>query len=216
MKITPTRVGGFTITELIVTVAVVGVLAVLFLNQPRSRPKKNYCFNNLKNVGLAFRIYATDNNDRYPWEPVMNQFGITQTHQISDVVKYFLMVTNGLSTPKILACTSDLNRPQQTNWGNLNSPQKVSYFIGVDARETLPHSFLAGDRNAVTNGVSLGLGVRTLRHDAKISWDGTIHQFVGNTVMGDGRVEASSSLRLKEQLGSYRTQEVTSVTWIVP
>ena len=76
----------------------------------------------------------------------------------------------------------------------------MSYFLSLNAAETYPQSFLTGDRNLATNGVSLGSGIFTLPASTNISWDGRIHKFQGNAVMGDGSVQQLSTARLREQV----------------
>ena len=58
--------------ELLAIVAVVIILGVVFLpvvagcgGSNRKAPRIK-CVSNLKNIGLAFRIFATDNNDLFP------------------------------------------------------------------------------------------------------------------------------------------------------
>src|SRR5688572_31790782 len=101
MKIGSGR-AGLSLLELMVLVGVMALLAMIFLpylarsNRPAARIK---CVNNLKNVGLAFRIFATDNNDLFPGQ-VMASNG---WHKV-DVVSVYQMLSNELSTPKILLC----------------------------------------------------------------------------------------------------------------
>jgi prepilin-type N-terminal cleavage/methylation domain-containing protein len=58
---------GFTLLELLVTVAVLGVLAALLLpslNRARSRAVGLFCMNNLRQLTLGWTLYAADNADR--------------------------------------------------------------------------------------------------------------------------------------------------------
>jgi hypothetical protein len=64
------RFGAFNLVELLVVIAVVVVMAGMLLLS-RHRPVKAErikCVNNLKNIGLASRIFATDHQDRFPFE----------------------------------------------------------------------------------------------------------------------------------------------------
>lgn len=63
---------GLTRLEVVVVLGVLGILAVILLGivpalrQARAFAKQINCVNNLKNVGLSFRIFATDHGDKWP------------------------------------------------------------------------------------------------------------------------------------------------------
>jgi len=63
------RPGAFTLIELLVTLAVVGILAALLLPAiARAKRQANNitCINQLKQLGVATRLFAEDNNSRLP------------------------------------------------------------------------------------------------------------------------------------------------------
>jgi hypothetical protein len=155
------------------------------------------CVNNLKNVGLAYRIYATDDNDRFPWE-IPDQKGAIHINYLSDPTEYIRILSNELSTPKIVVCPQD-DRKEATNWINF-SRTNISYFISPDASESLPQSFLAGDRNITNINGRLLPGLRALSANHLAGWDDTIHKSQGNACMGDGSVQQLSAARLRDQL----------------
>lgn len=63
---------GLTKLEVVVAIGVLGILAVILLGivpalrQARALAKQINCVNNRKNVGLSFRIFATDHGDKWP------------------------------------------------------------------------------------------------------------------------------------------------------
>jgi prepilin-type N-terminal cleavage/methylation domain-containing protein len=196
---------AFTIVELLVVIAIVLILAGMIMppasHSSKAKANRIKCVNNLKNVGLAFRIYANDNNNRFPWELPDPKDTNAPTHTLysSDPTAYILPLTNELSVPFIVQCPND-TRHAATNWTQFTRAN-LSYFISPDASETFPQSFLAGDRNITNEFGRLRPGLCALSLTNNLAgWDETIHKHQGNASMGDGSVQQLSSARLREQL----------------
>jgi prepilin-type N-terminal cleavage/methylation domain-containing protein len=64
------RRNGFTLIELLVVVAIIGVLIAMLLpslQKARSKVKDLNCLSNLRQIGVAFAFYESENNDRFPY-----------------------------------------------------------------------------------------------------------------------------------------------------
>lgn len=204
---------AFTLVELMVVVVIIVVLAGLLLPvmyRPRVDHSYVYCVSNLKQVALAFKMYAGDNEEKLPWE------GVTSA-QPQPAWRYFLMISNELGTAKILACPGDVAR-----WENRATTftaetqglahadmqnHSVSYFLGVSTSLKQRDAMLTGDCNLSLDGRG---SVFSSRSGTPVSvpentvWNPLVnwshHGTNGNLVLCDGSVQRASNARLQQAL----------------
>jgi hypothetical protein len=88
------------------------------LEEARERAMSIQCVNNMKQLGLAARIWAVDHGDTTPAS--------------------LLQMTNEMSTPKILFCPADTGRQAAANWTTY-TPANCSYeYLAPSAPDTEP------------------------------------------------------------------------------
>jgi prepilin-type processing-associated H-X9-DG protein len=199
---------GFTVVELLAMVAVIFILVVLFLPMSGSiLPRRRmgcgpdiHCVSNLKQVGLAFRLWAGDNNEIYPMRALTNQTGGPLFADTTNGFRYFQVMSNELSTPKVVVCPAD-TRSAATNFTTDFSSIKVSYFVGLTADELLPGAWLSGDRN-ITNGQKPINGMLEVQTNQNIGWTSELHNGAGNISLADGSVQRLRQSGLKACLAN--------------
>lgn len=212
-----TQFRAFSLIELLVVVAIISILAALVLpalSRAKARSLRISCVCNLKQVSVAFRTWALDHNDQYPMQVSMTNGGTAELLGNQTIFADFSVMSNELSTPKILFCPSDndSSRTMATDFAGMPgssgkqvpfvSDTNLSYFVGIDATDVLPQMFLTGDDNLAMNGVRFRSRIVTFGNNSAISWTRDRHVNQGNIAFADGSVLQLGPARLQNALAS--------------
>ena len=194
------RTAALTRIEVIAIIACVVVLGIFLLlpalARARDKAQRASCQCRLKQIGLAFRTWEGDYGDLYPMRVPTSKGGSQELLAGTSLFRHFAVMSNEINNPMILACPSDDRKPAQSFASMSNT--NLSYFVGLDASETMPAMWLAGDRNLVTNGVPVVPGLVVITSSDNVTWSDKMHHDAGNIGLADGSVEQSSSANVQK------------------
>jgi hypothetical protein len=128
------------------------ILAGLFLPalaRAKGKAESIKCMTNMKQIGLGCRIWANDNNERYPFNVSTKDGGTLEFCAAGpdafdkNSVKHFQAMSNELNSPKILWCPADSSKHVGLDFPNLQDAN-VSYQLrsGPQVRPDRPREVL--------------------------------------------------------------------------
>ncbi len=193
---------GLTLIEVLAVIFVLALLTALFLpaaTHSRIRSSRVNCANNLKQIGLAFKLWAGDNNDKFPMQVPVTDGGTMELIESGQVWVHFEVMSNELSSPRLLVCPGDTNRQPGLSFSQGLGNQNVSYFVGVDATPDAPAMLIAGDDNLGVSGVAARQGMLTLWSHGPVAWikPRLDHGKGGNICLADAGVQQVGDAELR-------------------
>ena len=146
-------------------------------------------------------MWANDHNEKFPMAlAVAGTNGGTMDFNLTgEVWRHVRIISNEVNTPKVFVCSEDKKRSRTGDWGVFTNNSHLSYFVGLDADETMPQTVLSGDRNLTSGTIKPIKGVFNVTANDKVEWTKTIHKQAGNVGLGDGSAQQVTTFSMNKQ-----------------
>jgi prepilin-type N-terminal cleavage/methylation domain-containing protein len=205
---------AFTLVELLVVIAIIGILAALLLSAlgtGKRRTLRVVCLNNLKQIGVAFNVFASDLTARFPMQTSTNDggaLGMPPNYLLG--FRHLQTLSNELINPRLLLCPTKVqdgttaSRRTPASFSTLSN-RNVSYFVGLEAQPGKPSMLLCGDRN-ITSSVPVnvnfhrGMPPSDFGTNSNAGWNEYLHQVKGTILFPEGSVHMVKTSALLESL----------------
>jgi prepilin-type N-terminal cleavage/methylation domain-containing protein/prepilin-type processing-associated H-X9-DG protein len=214
--------GGFTLIELLTVIAILAILGAILIPvtaQVRASARQAQCASNMRQIGLALRLYADDHNGFLPaiahqqrpedaWiftlAPYLgnvNEIRISPSDPRAEEMRRFDWSTSYLMNDIIFLPTlNEFGQTEGPDWRNLDSLQSPSRtklaFIGSDRRGVAPNEDHTHARRWAGNWTAVVRDIAPDRHRAgSESPDRTNGS--ANYLYADGHVESIAAAKIR-------------------
>ena len=180
----------FTRLEVLILLGCLLLLLGVYLPALPARKKavRVNCVNHLKQVALAFRVFAVEHDGRFPAQVHTNQSGIPIFANPNGAAQMFQILSNDLPSLSVLFCPEDTQRPPPKNLAGGMDNWKVGYFASLTADASQPDQMLAGDRHLRTH-LSPTNGLLRINAKDSLRWSAGAQIDQGNIALADGSVQ---------------------------
>jgi hypothetical protein len=135
--------------SIFLTLVILPAMLLPALVRAKYRAQQINCVNNMKQVGLAFRTWAVDHGDKFPFNVSTKSGGTLELCSVGpggfdqNGAVHLMVMSNELSNPKILVCPAD-SKHSGIDFQSLTAAN-VTYqvYSGTDINDTNPQAVLA-------------------------------------------------------------------------
>jgi len=167
----PSPYNGFTLVELLVVIAIIAMLAALLLpalSSARERARRTVCVNNLRQISIAYEMYAEDYYENFPGNP-------EGLYPEEDTPK--TLYPDYIKTAKTFWCPSSASRNNHfsSNLTSLNWENSYSFVFGLTTSNTCPNPVPMVSDNGIFSSSALlygnhKYGMNVLYIDGSVRW----------------------------------------------
>jgi hypothetical protein len=145
-------IAGFVMgyVSLLFSLVILPAMLLPALATAKNRAQVINCSNNMKQIGVALKIWAIDHDDQFPFNVSTNKGGTLELSSRSPdgfdphAYLHFQVISNELNALKLLTCPGDSSKTPASDWAHLK-PGNVSYQLrtGPEVDEKDPSAILS-------------------------------------------------------------------------